>query len=283
MWVGIVDNTARKMLPILTDAIMSSNRSRFAVAFVSRGGFELIKPGIERCLERGGEVEFLIGLDLTTTEPDAVWSIYELCQENQGASMYCYANLERASVYHPKLYLMNSSEEATAFVGSSNLTLGGLKRNVEINTVVKASTKEEIISDLFDVYNKLKFHPRRVEPDEEFLSLYEQWCRAQVIASRSVSRTSNTKHLSEEFKHKIATLRRPVPTKRDLFGWQKLVYSKLPDGEFSNNDLYVHEDEFRKYYPENRNIRAKIRQKLQELREMGLVDHIRASVWRKRR
>jgi HKD family nuclease len=277
MRVEIADNASRKVLPILTQAIEGSMHSRIAVAFVSRTGLGLIRSAMDTCLSRGGDVEFLVGLDMTTSEPEALWDLYRLCEKNKSVAMYCYADLERSSVYHPKLYLMNSEEEATAVVGSSNLTQGGLKKNVEIDTVIHASTQEEIVSDILAVYNKLKFHPQRVEADEELLSLYERFCRNQ----KTISRNLDIKKISADFKRKMSTLRRPIPTEKDLLGWQQLIYSKLPDGDFINDDLYAHEEEFRQYYPENRNIQAKIRQKLQELREMGLVRHVAKGHWSK--
>jgi len=281
MRIGILDNKSRKVLPTLTKAVEASKQARFAVAFVSKGGLDLVSHALETCLSHGGKAEFLVGLDLTTSEPEAVWSMYELCRKKHGVAMYCYANLERSSVYHPKLYLMHSGEEATAIVGSSNLTEGGLKRNVEINTLIQASIDEEIVSDLFDVYDKLKFHPKRVEPDEEFLSLYEKFCHSRRTASRSISKTPEDKRLKREFRDKMATLRHPVATKKDLLGWRKVIYSKLPQGDFSNNDIYAFEDEFRQRYPENRYVRPKIRQQLQMLAKMGLIEHVGTAKWRK--
>jgi HKD family nuclease len=153
---------------------------------------------MNKCLDLGGGLEFLVGLDMTTSEPEALWDLFRLCEKNKSVAMYCYGEIEPSSVYHPKLYFMNSGEEATAIVGSSNLTHGGLKKNTEINTVIHASAHEEIVSDILDVYNKLKFHPQRVEPDEELLSLYEQFCRRQNARVKD----SATKAIGKEFKKK---------------------------------------------------------------------------------
>ena len=76
-------------------------------------------------------------------------------------------------------------------------------------------------------------------------------------------------------------LRRPQVKRRDLVGWLNLVYDQLPDGEFTNQDIYKHEAEFQAWYPDNREIKAKIRQKLQELEKFGFVEHVARGVWRK--
>lgn len=71
----------------------------------------------------------------------------------------------------------------------------------------------------------------------------------------------------------------PQPSSADLFGWQKLVYERLPVGEFRTSYMYRYEHEFQGHYPENRHIRDKIRQILQQLRAIGLLSHLRTEVW----
>jgi len=61
----------------------------------------------------------------------------------------------------------------------------------------------------------------------------------------------------------------------------KLVYERLPSGSFRTSDLYRYEEEFQRIYPENRNIKAKVRQQLQFLRDFGLVKNPRRDRWEK--
>jgi hypothetical protein len=76
-------------------------------------------------------------------------------------------------------------------------------------------------------------------------------------------------------------LRSNTASKHDIVGWLEVVYTSLPNGEFRNKDMYVYEDVFQRKYPDNRNIKAKIRQQLQTLRDMGFVEHIGPGRWRK--
>lgn len=60
----------------------------------------------------------------------------------------------------------------------------------------------------------------------------------------------------------------------DERGWTTLTISvirSLAKGEFSLNDLYEREKLFEEVYPDNKHIRAKIRQQLQVLRDLNLV------------
>ena len=66
-------------------------------------------------------------------------------------------------------------------------------------------------------------------------------------------------------------------------GWSLDVLNivrRLDKMEFTNSDVYAFERELEALHPDNRNIRAKIRQKLQILRDAGLLIHVSSGVWR---
>ena len=53
-------------------------------------------------------------------------------------------------------YILKGTKGITAIIGSSNLTLGGLKNNIEVNIVITINEQDEILSDLYETYNRLK-------------------------------------------------------------------------------------------------------------------------------
>ncbi len=279
MEIELVDNLSRNLLEALQPAIEESEECKVAIAYVSSGGFSLLQSAIRKCVAKGGYVEFLVGLDLSATDVQALWSLYQLSQAEQNVACYCLTELGPSVVYHPKLYVIKVGDAVTISIGSSNLTEGGLKRNVEVNALIKAKADEELVSEIYAVYNSLKFHPKRIKPDEEFLSLYEEIYSARRKQERFAERDADFRQLRSTFQEKVASLRRPVPTPRDLFGWQKLVFEKLPHGQFRTSDIYPFEEEFRSHYPENRYIRAKIRQILQQLRDIGMIRHVGRETW----
>jgi len=282
MRIQITDNVSRKTLSVLSPAIEKSKDVRIAVAFVSRQGLAIIEPSIQCALQAGAYLEFLIGLDMYTTEPEALEILHELSCERPNAELYCYASLGSEAIYHPKIYLSRSDNEVTFIVGSSNLTEGGLKSNIEVNVVIEASMQDELASEIWSVYNQLKFHPRNILPDSEFLALYARLYEREREKEQQESAYDETlRTLMETFNEKVSSLPRPTPTRRDLFGWLELVYDFLPDGEFTNQQIYEFEEVFQQYYPENRNIKAKVRQQLQFLRDMGLIEHLGTAHWRK--
>ncbi len=281
MQVEVIDNSTRDLASLLLPSIEESQEVRIAVAFLSCRGLSSIRSSVHRSLEQGASLEFLVGLDLSATEPAAVRDLYQMCRANERLSLYCFADLGPSVTYHPKLYLMRKGEEVTAVIGSSNLTQGGLRRNIELNVVLRANVKEVIASDVYSAYNRLKFDKRRAEPDEEFIELYRELYERQKRQRQSETHDAASRELIARFQGKAKTLRRPVPTAADLIGWLKLVFDQVPAGEFTNEDLYRIEAVFQAYYPDNQNVRPKIRQKLQELRDMGFLEHLGRSRWRK--
>jgi type II restriction enzyme len=66
-------------------------------------------------------------------------------------------------------------------------------------------------------------------------------------------------------------------------GWTLDVLNavrSLGKTEFTNNDVYVCDRELEKLHPDNRNVRPKIRQQLQVLRDAGLLLHVESGRWR---
>lgn len=281
MYIRVVDNIERKTASLLIPAIATAKDVRLAVAFVSSDGLAQIRPSIQTALTADASIEFLVGMDLRATEPEAIRELYDLCSQTPQATLLCFVPKEAASLYHPKMYLTRDERTATAIVGSSNLTRRGLLRNIEANVVIQDEVSAEIISEIYGVYMRLKYHPARVIPDEEFLALFAEMHRREKAHEKRLARDPALQGLRYAFYRKAEALQRPKPTQTDLFGWLELVYEVLPSGEFTNQDVYAQEETFRERYPQNLNIRAKIRQQLQVLRDLGFVEHVGRGVWRK--
>jgi type II restriction enzyme len=69
----------------------------------------------------------------------------------------------------------------------------------------------------------------------------------------------------------------------DQRGWTALVLAKvrkLRMVQFTNDDVYAFADEIHAVYPGNNNIKAKIRQQLQELVRIGYIERIAAGKYR---
>jgi len=239
----------------------------------------MLEEALQDFVGRGHVVELMVGLDGVATEPQAVERLAQICSGGSNAVLYCYASFDSAVLYHPKLYLFRSEKSARAIVGSSNLTRGGLMSNVEVNLMVDGATTDPAIDALFEAYVALKQDPARLVPDEEFLALYGELHRRRLRQRQREE--GSTTDLRQRLREKARSLARPTVRRADLTGWAELVYNALPEGEFKTRDMYRHETEFQTVYPGNRKVREKIRQQLQWLRDLGLLEHIARGRWRK--
>ena len=283
MRIEIINNDSKKLVESLLQAMAKSNRLRIAVAFVSTGGISLLEQGLQDCISRNCYIEFILGIDLYVTDSKALQNLYQLSKANQNIKLYCYraSNYEDNSeaIYHPKLYIADQTSVVTIIIGSSNLTEGGLRSNVEFNVLIKSEPDSSIVSKVHEMYLRIKFSNRCFKPDDEFIQLYNEIYLTKEGHKKTIEKEENFRKLSLGIAKKISSLPHPSPTSEDLDGWQKLVFEKLPLGEFKTSDLYKFEEEFGSHYPRNRHIRAKIRQVLQQLRDLGLIKHLEKKTW----
>jgi HKD family nuclease len=283
MKISFTDNIAESLLKVLKPELSKAKELRFGVAFARESGFSLIKDNIHECLENGGKVDFLLGLDFRTTEPKVLRTLNELKNKGLNVRAFCFSDpsIHDAPIYHPKIYIVSGKDSIFISIGSSNLTAGGLKDNIEINAIIRANPKEEIVSDIYGIYNRLKFQKGRFEPDLIYIEEYEKTYK--IIQKKSIAalKERQIKRKLNELERIEKTLPKPQPTRNELFGWQRLVYEKIPVGIFKTSDMYVYEKEFQDFYPENKYIKAKIRQILQQLRDLRLIKHISENRWQR--
>jgi HKD family nuclease len=279
MKVSFVDNISIHLASVLSEALLFSEDIRIAVAFVSVKGLALIEDSLNLAINSATSIEFLVGLDMNWTEADALRLLHKLSLRNEKVTCICLSSLKPYYTYHPKLYLFNKGKNVKSIIGSSNLTEGGLKKNIEANVVIETNIDNEMISDAYNTYNVLKYHQQRVLPDQEFIDLYAQLANVSKEQNHKIKKNLKYASLSKRFVEKSKSLQKPKVTKRDLIGWLNNIYKLIPDNEFTTQKIYTYEAELAKLYPNNKNIRPKIRQQLQVLRDMGVIKHLGPSRW----
>lgn len=130
-----------------------------AVAFVRNDGIDLV-DSLGFKVSRG-----VIGDAFNTTEPDAVERL-----RRQANTEVRIAEVE-GGIFHPKVYLMPYDDSLAAFVGSANLTRGGIQSNEEANLVLRGGKKEPPIPGLLDYFDEL-WKVRSVEVTDEWMRDY---------------------------------------------------------------------------------------------------------------
>lgn len=279
MDIKVIDNSKLKMIDKLNQSIGESHRIRFAVAFAKISGFSLIKDSLNGFFKKSGTAIFLLGLDFSSTDPQVLRDLFAYQESSNLCELLCYrGNQQETTSYHPKIYLFDGvNDQNIAIIGSSNLTRGGLVSNIEANVMISSFGESEIISDLSDTFLRLRLDKDRVIPNIGFIEKYEELYKLNK-KGKNIRQQKQFKELIEIEKQ----LPKPRLIANDLSGWMKLVYDRLPDTPFSTSDIYNFEDSFKNIYPDNQNIKAKIRQQLQYLRDYELLENPTRNSWKKR-
>lgn len=113
-------------------SILKSDQGAFSrfeavVAFVKQSGLSRIASELRHFRHRGGFAVACAGIDHKGTSKQGLVALRSLFDE-----VYIFHDRGGKRTFHPKIYLFESSTKAIVFVGSGNLTMGGLFSNYEV-------------------------------------------------------------------------------------------------------------------------------------------------------
>jgi len=81
---------------------------------------------------------------------------------------------QKSETFHPKIYIAFAGNKATAIVGSSNLTKGGMVDNIEAATSIKISKNDKYITEIKDYLKTIEKDKRSQLADPLLISQYER-------------------------------------------------------------------------------------------------------------
>jgi len=161
--IGIInqpwDGTQERVGEILDRELAAAGRYdsiTIVVAFAKEAGVITLERHMSRFLAEGRGVEVFVGIDACGTSREALQ-----CLLNVGVPTHVFHN--PGSTFHPKLYLLEGPNRASAIVGSSNLTSGGLFTNYEMGVLfeldLSSASDAEIHERLVGVVDMLRSSP----------------------------------------------------------------------------------------------------------------------------
>lgn len=99
----------------------------FSVAYAKLSGVDALVDGLSAFRASGGEVHATVGIDQANTSFEALRALLALTD-----GLYIFHNSDDRSCFHPKTYIFAGDEAGKIYIGSNNLTEGGLFSNYEI-------------------------------------------------------------------------------------------------------------------------------------------------------
>ena len=174
---------------------------------------------------------------------------------------------------HSKIYVF---DETQAIITSGNLTYGGLNSNYEYGVLIRDENNvSSVIQDFYDVFNNHLTGEITSENIENAEQIIQATPREKGVKFKSVPYEEDE---SDVFDVGLS------PILENLTGWKLEIFNCLESIEnrtFGLNEAYEFEDMLSDKYPDNRNIKDKIRQQLQYLRDSGLIEFKERGVYRK--
>ncbi len=213
--IAVIDNAQQPLSDLLTSELAYADCFSVASAFLNSGGLRVVEGGMRRILENEGRVSVIHGADFRVTDPEAVETLVEM-KARFAATMtyrvYVGWDLLHRQRFHPKLYITTADyKDYCAIVGSSNLTLGGLRDNAEVDVVIRGRKSDEPIRQCRDIFQSISNYAALVEPSTKFVEMYADLYEQAVEMPLSDAPPSD---LAEMYKELNTFVRTRNPTRR---------------------------------------------------------------------
>lgn len=119
------------------------------VAFASYGGVSALTRYIKSGKERGMNIKVILGIDQQGTSKEA---LEEVLSWGVDAKIY---HTDSRNIFHPKVYLFENIDIFTLIVGSNNLTVPGLVRNIECSLLIKDIKSNSIHKEFYEYWKSI--------------------------------------------------------------------------------------------------------------------------------
>ena len=181
---------------------------------------------------------------------------------------------------HAKIFIFDNK----AVITSANLTFGGLRNNIEYGVLIQGEIVKQIENDYLSFFNSNEYpfiNAEILKKAEDILQSVpkEKVKREPKLSDRKLfAETLNDENIDERFDGGADAIL------SNLSSWKKDVFEcllKIDKDVFNLNDVYKFESVLQVIHPENKNIKPKIRQQLQYLRDLGLLEFVKPSIYKK--
>lgn len=217
--IHILSNRDYRIGDVICQRLQNAEQTQIAVAFLKYSGINVIDRSLRQCLDDGGSVELIAGLDFKTTDPKSIRYFLDLGKKYPKTRFYCFGDRGQNKtdiIFHPKIYLFSKGQEKTSIVGSTNLTRGGLTDNFEVNTIFTEEKNPVYYAQLQAIYDSVKYADSIFSPDEEYLQRYSDVYGAFSKNDDKASQDPGLQKDIREIQEKEGQLPGTVPSLKSL-------------------------------------------------------------------
>lgn len=151
-----------------------------AVAFLKMSGIKPLLPYFKKKIP----FKIIAGANFGITEPEALTLLQAL---SETADVSGYLNkLGSKVIFHPKMYLIKEGDYGHIFIGSANLTGGGLDSNHECSLYHKCLVRDKIWKDALAHFNECILPRNADQLSGRVISIYRDFYKRQKKANDAV-------------------------------------------------------------------------------------------------
>ncbi len=206
----------RKVLTTLENELSKCTSFSMSVAFITVGGLTPLLETFKNLEEKGIHGQILTTDYLMFSDPRALEKLEQF--SNIELKMYCCQENEEG--FHTKGYIFeNDKDDYHILMGSSNLTLNALTKNIEWNTNFSVREEEKYAHHLFQEFKQL-WTSRNTKDYASIQSLYkERFAKAKPLKTKltTLSKEESVYELKPNFMQKevIKSLKRSIQEGED--------------------------------------------------------------------
>lgn len=176
---------------------------------------------------------------------------------------------------HAKTYIFDNKK---AVVTSANLTNGGVTQNFEYGVLIDEQILvKTIVKDFEELFADESSGEINLEIISTAKTIISHLPKEKRISLPKIEDITETAEI-DIYTGGIESIR------KSLEGWRLETFdclTRIKENQFSLREVYLFEKEIRSKFPENKHIKAKLRQQLQELRDIGIVEFLGHGSYRK--
>ncbi|SEA68422.1 HKD family nuclease [Flavobacterium gillisiae] len=217
----------------ISNAIELAEEITICTAFLKYSG---LKSLLELINQKKTKTIFFVGTNFYQTEPSALKQLF-----NDGHTIYL--NREKSPTFHPKIFLFRTQNEVKVFIGSANLTSGGLETNIETSIESNTTIDSILYNDILEQLSYFRTKSKRIERLETILDYekrYKVYKEKHQIADKAF----------EKEEQKIAEAERKREEERLLKIEQEKEKRKNPASDSdTSRDRFAISDDYKKSWP----------------------------------
>lgn len=173
----IVNSHGGNLLTELKESLSECKKFYFSVAFINFSGIQLLLDSFKTLEEKGVKGKIITSTYLNFTEPKAL----ERVRNFNNIDLKVFITDDEIG-FHTKAYIFENEDDYKIIIGSSNITQGALKRNIEWNVMIISKKNSEFVESILWEYDNLWDSTNLV--DDDFLHKYDNFIKT-IKESRS--------------------------------------------------------------------------------------------------